>query len=189
MKEKTGRNRSRKSANFAWFLTLVITLVMILAVISPPLIAQIVWYNNTMNEMKEEMESYSPYTYEYLLGAISSIFKENENIIDINSKPEDIQIKILEKQDDKFICELRLNNEETNKYYPVASIYVELSNDFKILSTTSNYSSQEEFVEAFKNNIKKEASNIKIEVLGIEVLISMLLAIIYYWREIFQLKK
>lgn len=175
MKEKTQRNNNR-----ATIIACMFVLGLIVITIGPPFIAERVWYNNTIAEQQEELTSYSPDTYEYLLETLKKIFKEDENIIDTNAKPNDIIIEKLEKQDNKYVCKLRFDNGETKEYFPIASITAEISEDCKILSTASAYSSETAYVRAFKDNIKREAMNIRIIVVGLEMLICVIFEIAYY---------
>jgi len=154
MKENKQRNKKRILAN----LLIIGILVGIIAMIAVPIIGATIWYKNTVESYQQELESYSPDTYEYLVKSISQIFKEGEGIIDIKAKPDDIIIDKIEMCDDgKFICKLYLDKGEVKKYFPNQNITAEISEDFEILSTNSPYSSEEEFVKAFKTNIKNDA--------------------------------
>lgn len=154
MKEKRERNQKRILAN----LLIIGVLVVIIAMIAVPIIGATVWYKQALEEHQQELESYSTETYDYLFKSISQIFKEDEGIIDINAKPDDIIIEKIEMQDDgKFICKLYLDKGEEKKYFPNQNITAELSEDFEILCTSSPYSSEEEFAKAFKTNIKNDA--------------------------------
>jgi len=154
MKEKRERNKKRILAN----LLIIGVLVVIIAMIAVPIIGATVWYKQALEEHQQELESYSTETYDYLFKSISQIFKEDEGIIDINAKPDDIIIEKIEMQDDgKFICKLYLDKGEEKKYFPNQNITAELSEDFEILCTSSPYSSEEEFAKAFKTNIKNDA--------------------------------
>lgn len=154
MKEKRERNQKRILAN----LLIIGVLVVTIAMIAVPIIGATVWYKQALEEHQQELESYSTETYDYLFKSISQIFKEDEGIIDINAKPDDIIIEKIEMQDDgKFICKLYLDKGEEKKYFPNQNITAELSEDLEILCTSSPYSSEEEFAKAFKTNIKNDA--------------------------------
>lgn len=154
MKEKRERNKKRILAN----LLIIGVLVVIIAMIAVPIIGATVWYKQALEEHQQELESYSTETYDYLFKSISQIFKEDEGIIDINAKPDDIIIEKIEMQDDgKFICKLYLDKGEEKKYFPNQNITAEFSEDLEILCTSSPYSSEEEFAKAFKTNIKNDA--------------------------------
>lgn len=171
MKEKKQRNKNRATIIACMFVFGLIAII-----IGPPLVVERVWYNNTIAEQQEELASYSPDTYEYLLETLKKIFKENEKIIDLNSKPDDIIIEKLEKQDNKYVCRLRLDNGKTREYFPVADITAEISEYCKILSTDSAYFSESTYVNAFKDNIRYEARNIQFNVILWELLIWVILA-------------
>ena len=151
MKEK--KNRSCEKRNIILAISLIIGVLIFLAA---PGIITIIRYEIVLGEMQDEIESYSPDTYEYLLNAANNIFKEDK-VINLNAKPENIRIEVLEKREDKYICELLLDEEMANQYYPIATITVELSENLEILSTKSDYSSKEEFEQAFRSNIMDDS--------------------------------
>lgn len=151
MKENKQRNKKRILVN----LIIIGILMVAISMIGIPILSATICYKEAIATHQQEIESYSTDTYDYLLKSVSLIFSEDEQIIDINAKPDDIILQKLEMQDDgKFICELYLANEGEKKYFPNPSITVELSSDFDILYTSSPYASEEEFVKAFKTNIK-----------------------------------
>ena len=154
MKENKQRNNNRILAN----LLIIGILVGIIVMIAVPIIGATIWYKNTVENYQQELESYSLDTYEYLVKSVSLIFREGEGIIDINAKQDDIIIEKFEMQDDgKFICKLFWDNGEEKKYFPNPNITAELSEDLEILHTSTPYASEEEFVKAFKTNIKNDA--------------------------------
>lgn len=153
MKENKQRNKKRTLVN----LIIIGLLIVVISMIGIPIFGATIYYKQAVSAQQQEIESYSSDTYDYLLECVSLIFREDEQVIDINSKPDDIIIEKLEMQDDgKFICKLYLEREK-KKYFPNPNITAELSEDFEILYTSSPYASEEEFVKAFKANIKNDA--------------------------------
>ena len=154
MKENKKRNQKRILVN----LIIIGLLIVVISMICIPILSATICYKQALETHQQEIESYSPDTYDYLLQSVSLIFREDEQIIDINAKPDDIIIEKLEMQDDsKFICELYLDKGEEKEYVPNPNITAELSSDFDILYTSSPYASEGEFVKAFKTNIKDYA--------------------------------
>ena len=154
MKENKQRDKNSIFAN----LIIMGILIVVISMIVIPIFWGTICYKQAITTHEKEIESYSTDTYDYLLQSVSRIFREDEQIIDINAKPDDIIIEKLEIKDDgKFICELYLDNGGEKKYFPNPNITAELSSDFDILYTSSPYASEEEFVKAFKTNIKDYA--------------------------------
>ena len=150
---KEMKKRSCERRNIILAISLIIGVLIFLAA---PGIITIIRYEIVLGEMQDEIESYSPDTYEYLLDAVNNIFKD-EKVIDLSAKPENVIVKVLEKNRDKYICELELDEEKANKYYPNVTINVELSENLEVLSTKSDYSSKEEFAQAFRSNIMDDS--------------------------------
>lgn len=175
MKEKTNRKQDKKVAIFVW----AVICIIVIGVIVLPFLGEVIWYDVTVDKYQEELYSYSPEVYEYLLEAINNIFKEDECVIDINAIPKDIIMEKFEMKDDRFVCVLRWDNEKNGKYIPIASMTVDISNNFEIMSITSAYSSEENFVKAFKENIKADLGNVRTAIWGVELIIYILGAVIW----------
>ena len=193
MKEKSERNTKRILAN----LLIIAILVGIIAMIVVPIVVATSWYNTTLEKHQQDLETYSYETYDYLFKSVSQIFREDEWIIDINAKPDDIVIEKIEMQGDgKFICKLYKKGEQ-KKYFPDENINADLSQHFEILSTSSPYASEEEFVKAFKANIKNSATAKAYTTFIIEVFALIILLYIPYgitsirknYKRTFQQKK
>ncbi|MBQ2836435.1 MAG: hypothetical protein IJE68_06350 [Clostridia bacterium] len=179
MKENKQRNINRTLAKLVTIGMWAAVLIAIIPMIVGPIIGGTIHYQQVVETHQQEMESYSTETYDYLLKSISLIFREDEQVIDINAKPDDIIIEKIEMQDNgNFICELYLDKGEEKKYFPDLNIIAELSSEFDILYTSSAYASEEEFVKTFKANIKIDAMNVALKIFCTYVLVlSMLLLV------------
>ena len=167
MKEQQKRKEHKKSITL---IRVTSTTILILLLVLPAIAAK-VWTNYTIYKYQEHIESYSYETYEYLLEVAENLFRKDQTIIDIKSKPDDIIIDKFKIQDDKYICKLHWDINKDLKYCPTADINIELSNKLEVISVTSNYSSEEVYKDAFKEEIESVSQDIYLYGLAAELLL------------------
>lgn len=115
-------------------------------IIALTVIFSILRYSYLITNYGSDLETYSEDAYRYLDDIASNVILEDKGI-DEAAIPKDVVKYDIHYENSKFIFNYYLDNNKGKKYAVSASMSITLSENFKILSKTPNYSSEEEYVE------------------------------------------
>ncbi len=121
-----------------WIATLIILVI-----------ASVVSYCFMSLNYRNELESYSESTYQHLNEIADNIISKEQGI-DLSAIPEDVAEYEILKKDDRIIFKYSLDNNKGMQFAGPARMELELSEDFEIISSQTNYVSEQRYVRDVK---------------------------------------
>ena len=121
-----------------WMATLIISVVISTAI-----------YCFMSLNYRNELESYSESTYQHLNEIADNIISKEQGI-NLSAIPEDVAEYEILKKDDRLVFKYSLDNNKGMQFAAPARMELELSEDFEIISSRTNYVSEERYVRDVK---------------------------------------
>lgn len=98
---------------------------------------------------RNELESYSEITYQHLNEIADNIISKEQGI-NLAAIPEDVAEYEILKKDGRIVFKYSLDNDKGMQFASPARMELELSEDFEIISSQTNYVSEERYVRDIK---------------------------------------